>query len=55
MQAWDVVKVANTEHDYAGKVGIVLRAHDDKQIAAVKIDEIELPQAFAYSELSNIG
>lgn len=52
MQAWNVVKVDAVDNELDGKVGIVLRAKVDKEIAVVKLDEITEPVTFAYSELS---
>lgn len=52
MQAWNVVKVDAVDNEYDGKVGIVLRPKEDKQIAVVKLDEVAEPLAFAYSELA---
>lgn len=52
MQAWNVVKVAAVDNEFDGKVGIVLRPKEDKQIAVVKLDEVAEPLAFAYTELT---
>lgn len=52
MQAWNVVKVDAVDNELDGKVGIVLRAKADKEIAVVKLDEVAAPVSFAYSELA---
>jgi len=52
MQAWNVVKVDAVDNELDAKVGIVLRAKNDKEIAVVKLDEIVEPVSFAYSELT---
>lgn len=50
MQAWQQVKVL-AAGDFEGKAGFVLRVDSQALVATVKIDEVDAPENFAFSEL----
>lgn len=53
MKPWDQVVVIDSEHEHAGKAGVVVKV--EGIYATVKLDEVEAEQVFSETALKKLN